>query len=155
MQDLQPVSEEREGTEEQFLERYAERSRELQDEIEEEAENGQDEDGHEIELGMIVVLITWIISMCPTCIVFLFQHSAVNASTFSVEVVVVVFINCQSCPHSFGLLATGVLALVDQEATVLGCITAHGKRLLEQQQLPKELLARFKDKFPACKAALP
>lgn len=98
-EDLQPVSEEREGTEEQFLERYAERSRELQDEIEEEAENGQDEDGHEIELG--------------------------------------------------------VLALVDQEATVLGCITAHGKRLLEQQQLPKELLARFKDKFPACKAALP
>lgn len=43
---------EREENEEEFLERYAETARELQEEAKEEAENGQDEDGHEIELGM-------------------------------------------------------------------------------------------------------
>ncbi len=44
--------EEHEETEEEFLERYAETARELQEEAIEEAENGQDEDGHEIELGI-------------------------------------------------------------------------------------------------------
>lgn len=39
-------------TEDRFLERYAETARQLQEEAVEEAENGQDEDGHEIELGM-------------------------------------------------------------------------------------------------------
>ncbi len=43
--------EEHEETEEEFLERYAKTARELQEEAVEEAENGQDEDGHEIELG--------------------------------------------------------------------------------------------------------
>ena len=52
------------------------------------------------------------------------------------------------------MLAIGVLGLVDQEATVLACLAAHGKRLLSEQSLPKELLTRFKDKFPACKAVL-
>lgn len=33
------------------MERYAKTARELQEEAVEEAENGQDEDGHEIELG--------------------------------------------------------------------------------------------------------
>lgn len=85
-------------TEDQFLERYAETARELQEEAVEEAENGQDEDGHEIELG--------------------------------------------------------VLGLVDQEAAVLACLAAHGKRLLSEKPLPKELLTRFKEKFPSCKTAL-
>jgi len=52
------------------------------------------------------------------------------------------------------VLATGVLGLVDQEAAVLACLAAHGKRLLTEQPLPKELLTRFKEKFPSCKAAL-
>ncbi|KAG0600495.1 hypothetical protein M758_11G038800 [Ceratodon purpureus] len=85
-------------TEDQFLERYAQTARQLQEEAVEEAENGQDEDGHEIELG--------------------------------------------------------VLGLVDQEAAVLACLSVHGKRLLSEQSLPKELLTRFKEKFPACKAVL-
>lgn len=34
------------------MQRYAKTARELQEEAIEEAENGQDEDGHEIELGM-------------------------------------------------------------------------------------------------------
>lgn len=85
-------------TEDQFLERYAQTARELQEEAVEEAEDGQDEDGHELELG--------------------------------------------------------VLALVDQEDAVLACLTALGKRLLSEHPLPKELLTRFKEKFPACKAAL-
>ena len=42
-------------TEDQFLERYAETARQLQKEAVEEAENGQDEDGHEIELGINVL----------------------------------------------------------------------------------------------------
>lgn len=45
--------EEHEETEEEFLERYAKTARELQEEAVEEAENGQDEDGHEIELGVL------------------------------------------------------------------------------------------------------
>ncbi len=45
-------NDEHEETEEEFLERYAKTARELQEEAIEEAENGQDEDGHEIELGM-------------------------------------------------------------------------------------------------------
>jgi hypothetical protein len=44
-------NDEHEETEEEFLERYAKTARELQEEAIEEAENGQDEDGHEIELG--------------------------------------------------------------------------------------------------------
>ena len=42
----------REETEEEFLERYAQSARDLQAEACEEAENGQDEDGHELALGM-------------------------------------------------------------------------------------------------------
>lgn len=38
-------------TEEEFLERYAQTARDLQAEACEEAENGQDEDGHELALG--------------------------------------------------------------------------------------------------------
>jgi TRAP-type C4-dicarboxylate transport system substrate-binding protein len=45
--------EEHEETEGEFLERYAKTARELQEEAVEEAENGQDEDGHEIELGVL------------------------------------------------------------------------------------------------------
>lgn len=41
-----------EETEEEFLERYAQTARDLQDEACEEAENGQNEDGHELALGM-------------------------------------------------------------------------------------------------------
>lgn len=52
------------------------------------------------------------------------------------------------------MLATGVLGLVDQEAAVLACLAAYGKRLLSEQPVPKELLARFKEKFPASKGAL-
>jgi hypothetical protein len=39
-------------TEEEFLERYAKTACELQEEAIKETENGQDENGHEIELGM-------------------------------------------------------------------------------------------------------
>ncbi|CAM6021603.1 unnamed protein product [Sphagnum balticum] len=39
-------------TEEEFLERYAKTACELQEEAIKETENGQDEDGHKIELGM-------------------------------------------------------------------------------------------------------
>lgn len=41
-----------EEMEEEFLERYAQTARDLQAEACEEAENGQDEDGHELALGM-------------------------------------------------------------------------------------------------------
>lgn len=44
-----------EETEEEFLERHAQTARELQEEAHQEAENGQDEDGHEIELGMYLI----------------------------------------------------------------------------------------------------
>ena len=40
-----------EETEEEFLERYAQTARDLQAEACEEAEDGQDEDGHELALG--------------------------------------------------------------------------------------------------------
>lgn len=56
-QDLESEESETEHveTEDQFLERYAQTARELQEEAVEEAENGQDEDGHKIELGMSVL----------------------------------------------------------------------------------------------------
>jgi hypothetical protein len=42
---------EREETEEEFLERYAQTARDLEKEILEDAEGGEEEDGKEIELG--------------------------------------------------------------------------------------------------------
>ncbi|KAJ7567515.1 hypothetical protein O6H91_02G151300 [Diphasiastrum complanatum] len=45
---------EREETEEEFLERYAQTARELEEEVAEGAEGGQEEDGHELELGVFV-----------------------------------------------------------------------------------------------------
>lgn len=48
----------------------------------------------------------------------------------------------------------GVLALVDQDAAVLACLQAQGKRLLSERPLPKELVIRFKEKFPQSKAYL-
>ncbi len=56
--------EEHEETEEEFLERYAKTARELQEEAVEEAENGQDEDGHEIELGTSPSYILLNLSCC-------------------------------------------------------------------------------------------
>ena len=47
-------------TEDQFLERYAKTARELQEEAVEKAENGQDEDGHKIELGMIMLALSFV-----------------------------------------------------------------------------------------------
>nr|PNR26439.1 hypothetical protein PHYPA_031014 [Physcomitrium patens] len=49
-------NDEREENVEEYLERYAATARELQDEANEEAENGQDEDGHEIELGVLALV---------------------------------------------------------------------------------------------------
>lgn len=45
-----------------------------------------------------------------------------------------------------------MLSLVDQEAAVMLFLTSHGKRLLDERPLPKELLTRFNEKFPASKA---
>lgn len=50
------------------------------------------------------------------------------------------------------LVGAGVLSLVDQEAAVMLFLTSHGKRLLDERPLPKELLTRFNEKFPASKA---
>jgi hypothetical protein len=86
-------------SDEEFLEQYAKTAHELQKDATEEAKNGQDEDGHEVELG--------------------------------------------------------VLALVDHEAQVLQHLKVHGKRLLSEQPLPKELIERFKDKFPESKPYFP
>jgi hypothetical protein len=86
-------------SDEEFLEQYAKTAHELQKDATEEAKNGQDEDGHEVELG--------------------------------------------------------VLALVDHEAQVLQHLKVHGKRLLSKQPLPKELIERFKDKFPESKPYFP
>lgn len=60
MQELESEESETEHveTEDQFLERYAQTARELQEDAVEEAENGQDEDGHEIELGTVVSTCT-------------------------------------------------------------------------------------------------
>lgn len=49
------------------------------------------------------------------------------------------------------LVGAGVLSLVDQEAAVILFLTSHGKRLLDERPLPKELLTRFKEKFPVSK----
>lgn len=53
--DSEDLDNEHEETEDEFLERYAQTTRELQEEALQDAENGQDEDGHEIELGKQVL----------------------------------------------------------------------------------------------------
>ena len=53
--DSEESDNEHEETEDEFLERYAQTIRELKEEAVEDTENGQDEDGHEIELGKQVL----------------------------------------------------------------------------------------------------
>ncbi len=70
--------EEHEETEEEFLERYAKTARELQEEAVEEAENGQDEDGHEIELGTSPhILLKIIMLLFSFSFTFLLLHNVV------------------------------------------------------------------------------
>jgi hypothetical protein len=54
------VSSEHEVAEEEFLERCVQTARELREEAKEDAEIGQDEDGHEIELGMLATRFTFV-----------------------------------------------------------------------------------------------
>ncbi len=70
--------EEHEETEEEFLERYAKTARELQEEAVEEAENGQDEDGHEIELGTS----PYILLKCYHAVIFFLFHLLLHNVVF-------------------------------------------------------------------------
>ncbi|KAL3700792.1 hypothetical protein R1sor_018814 [Riccia sorocarpa] len=88
--------EEHEETEDEFLVRYARTARELEMQAVEEAEGGQDEDGQDIELG--------------------------------------------------------VLGLVNSESQVMAFIKDHGQTLMNKLTLSKELISRFKEKFPESKA---
>jgi hypothetical protein len=76
MQELESEESETEHaeTEDQFLERYAQTARELQEEAVEEAENGQDEDGHELELGMIMLSLFFLYCLCSTFTQCSLQH---------------------------------------------------------------------------------
>ncbi|KAL2650845.1 hypothetical protein R1flu_018973 [Riccia fluitans] len=88
--------EEHEETEDEFLVRYARTARELEMQAVEEAEGGQDEDGQDIELG--------------------------------------------------------VLGLVNSETQVMAFIKDHGQTLMKKLTLSKELISRFKDRFPESKS---
>jgi hypothetical protein len=58
--------------------------------------------------------------------------------------------NCCCC--AFGV--TGILGLVDYEKEVLACLKLHVKKLTSKQLVPKDLLARFREKYPEARAYL-
>jgi hypothetical protein len=51
-------------------------------------------------------------------------------------------------------VGTGVLALVDFEKEVLASLKQHGKKLTSNQPVPKDLLTRFREKYPEARAYL-
>lgn len=54
----------------------------------------------------------------------------------------------------YNALGIGVLALVDFEKEVLASLKQHGKTLTNNQPVPKDLLNRFREKFPEARAYL-
>ena len=54
----------------------------------------------------------------------------------------------------YDFVVTGVLALVDFEKEVLASLKQHGKKLTSNQPMPKDLLNRFKEKYPEARAYL-